>query len=452
MTALQIVSLPGLGRFQTGDDICAAIIGRLTALTWPDGSTGIADGDILVVTSKIVAKAQGRIQPGSDRAEAIAQETKRVVATKRTPRGLTQIVQTKDGLVLAAAGVDASNVEEGFIVLLPDGPDDVATHLRECIAANCDVRVGVLITDTMGRPWRLGVTDVAIGSAGIIALDDYTGRTDTYGRTLEMTMVAVADELASAAELTQPKIGGSPVSLIRGADAWVQQTDQNAGTLIRPLDEDLFSLGTAEAITLGRQTAATNRRTIRRFQGAQVPEASLMRAIAAAITAPAPHHSQPWRFLILHDEPIRGALLDAMRERWVSDLQALDQFTQESIEKRIKRGDVLREAPVIIVPFLDMSQGPHSYPDERRAGFERDLFMVAGGAAVQNLLVALAADGLGSAWISSTMFCPDVVQGIIGIGPEMQPLGAIAVGFPAADAPTRDVRNPVDYLVVPPGH
>jgi coenzyme F420-0:L-glutamate ligase / coenzyme F420-1:gamma-L-glutamate ligase len=452
VNALQIVSLAGLGRFTAGDDIAALIIEQLPALHWPDGTTGLADGDIVVVTSKIVAKAQGRVQPGADRDAAIAQETVRVVATKRTPRGLTQIVQTADGLVLAAAGVDASNVEPGHVVLLPKRPDDVATQIRDAINTHLGITVGVLITDTMGRPWRLGVTDVAIGAAGIVVLDDFTGRTDTFGRTLEMTMVAIADELASAAELTQPKIGGSPISVVRGAQAWVQQTDQNAGTLVRPLDEDLFSLGTSEAIRLGRQTAAANRRTIRRFTADDVDDAILTAAIAAAITAPAPHHSQPWRFCILRDEPIRTTLLDAMRDRWIDDLRSIDAFTDASIEKRLQRGDILRTAPVIILPFLNMADGPHSYPDGRRSGFERDLFMVAGGAAVQNLLVALAAHDVGSAWISSTMFCPDVVQAVLKLEGSMQPLGAIAVGYPDGDASERASRNPANVLLTPPSN
>jgi coenzyme F420-0:L-glutamate ligase/coenzyme F420-1:gamma-L-glutamate ligase len=220
-----------------------------------------------------------------------------------------------------------------------------------------------------------------------------------------------------------------------------------ARDLVRPVAEDLFRLGTEEAIAQGRREAVPLRRSVRTFDHTPVDEGALRRAVAAALTAPAPHHTHPVRFVHLADRTRRARLLDAMREAWRSDLTA-DGMPPERIERRVRRGDLLYGATEIVLPFMILD-GAHDYPDDRRSAAERTMFTIAAGAAVQGLLVALAAEGIGSCWVSSTIFCPDVVRDVLELPSDWEPLGAVAVGH-AADGPPfpRVPADPGDYLVV----
>ncbi len=249
---LEVLPVQGIGEVRPGDDL-AALIAEHTALQ---------DGDVLVVTSKIVSKAEDRlVRIESDdpavreaaRQSAIDAETVRVVAR----RGDLRIVQTRHGLVLAAAGVDASNVSRTELALLPLDPDASADRLREGLRARLGVEVGVIISDTMGRAWRAGLTDAAIGVSGLTAVTDPRGRTDAYGNRLEVTRVAVADELAAAADLVKGKLGGVPAAIVRGLAPDGKLPDDGHGSveLIRPAEEDMFRLGTAEAMAVGRDEA-----------------------------------------------------------------------------------------------------------------------------------------------------------------------------------------------------
>ncbi|MET8827711.1 coenzyme F420-0:L-glutamate ligase [Streptomyces sp. NPDC004610] len=426
----RVWAVPGLPEVRTGDDLA-----KLIAAAGP----GLADGDVLLVTSKIVSKAEGRIVEAADREAAIDAETVRVVAR----RGPLRIVENRQGLVMAAAGVDASNTPAGTVLLLPEDPDASARAIRAGLRDALGVAVGVIVTDTFGRPWRAGLTDVAIGAAGVGVLDDLRGGTDAYGNPLSATVVATADELAAAGDLVKGKAAGLPVAVVRGLGHLVGDDEgPGARALVRDARDDMFRLGTSEAV----REAVTQRRTVRAFTDEPVDPGAVRRAVAAAVTAPAPHHTTPWRFVLLESERSRVRLLDAMREAWIEDLRR-DGKSEESIAKRVRRGDVLRGAPYLVVPCLVMD-GSHHYGDARRDTAEREMFVVATGAGVQNLLVALAGERLGSAWVSSTMFCRDVVRRVLELPGDWDPMGAVAVGHPAEAPRARGVRDAGGFVEV----
>ncbi|MEU3373665.1 coenzyme F420-0:L-glutamate ligase [Streptomyces sp. NPDC006660] len=425
--SFRVWAVPGLPEVQPGDDLA-----KLIATAEP----GLADGDILLVTSKIVSKAEGRITEAADREAAIDAETVRVVAR----RGSLRIVENRQGLVMAAAGVDASNTPAGTVLLLPEDPDASAAAIRAGLRDALGVEVGVIVTDTFGRPWRGGLTDVAIGAAGVRVLNDLRGSTDKHGNPLSATVVALADELAAAGDLVKGKAGGLPVAVVRGLGHFAGEG--SAREMVRAAADDMFRLGTSEAV----REAVTQRRTVRAFTDDPVDPGAVRRAVAAAVTAPAPHHTTPWRFVLLESDESRTRLLDAMRDAWIADLRR-DGKSDESIAKRVARGEVLRAAPYLVVPCLVMD-GAHHYGDARRDGAEREMFAVAMGAGVQNFLVALAGERLGSAWVSSTMFCRDVVRDVLGLPAEWDPMGAIAVGRAAEPPRERPARDASAFIEV----
>jgi len=263
---LSVWGLAGIPEVTEGDDVAALISAALdlvsTSSTTDGGAvstgstTALIDGDILAITSKIVSKAEGRSIQAADREDAITSQTVRLVASRKHPGGVTRIVENPLGLVLAAAGVDASNTPDGTVLLLPVDPDASARAIAQKLRDRYGVTIGVIITDTLGRPWRTGQTDVAIGAAGVRVLDDLRGSTDANGKRLDVTAPAVADEIAAAADLVKGKASGMPVAVVRGMGHLVTTLDEpGARALVRPSADDMFRLGTKEAFEEGFNAA-----------------------------------------------------------------------------------------------------------------------------------------------------------------------------------------------------
>jgi len=227
--------LEGIGEIRPGDDLAAIIVDHLTE--------PLEAGDVVVVTSKVVSKAAGLATAG-DRDSLIDAETDRVVAR----RGQTRIVRTHSGLTLAAAGIDASNLEAGSVIPLPRDPDGAARDLRGRLEDLAGVRLGVIVSDTAGRAWRIGQTDIAIGASGVAPYLSFAGVEDAYGNLLAVTSPAIADEIAGMAELVAGKLDGQPVVVVRGLPAAWLDSDEGAAALIRDDDGDLFGLGARDAV------------------------------------------------------------------------------------------------------------------------------------------------------------------------------------------------------------
>jgi dehydro coenzyme F420 reductase / coenzyme F420-0:L-glutamate ligase / coenzyme F420-1:gamma-L-glutamate ligase len=401
---LQVLALAGLPDIGPNDDLASLLA----------AAADLRDGDVVVVTQKVVSKQEGRFVAATDRETAIADETVRVVAS----RDEFVIAETRHGFVCANAGVDASNVADGMLTLLPEDPDASAARLRKRLLEEHDLaRLGVVITDTFGRPWRDGLVDVAIGVAGMPAIVDLRGTPDHGGRVLDATVVALADQVAAAAGTVMGKAARVPAAVVRGL-AW-DGDDGTARDLVRPAELDMFRESPLQALHA--------RRTIRSFGEGPVSRGAVADAVAAACTAPAPHHTRPWLFVVLDGAPAKRALLGAIADAWRADLRG-DGTPEETIERRIARSDaVLGQAPTLIVPFVRFA-GAHPYPDDERAGAEREMFLLSGGAAIQNLLLGLHARSVASCWISSTLFCQQETRAVLGVDDEWHALGTVACG------------------------
>ena len=417
---VEVIPVEGIGEIEPGEDLAASLIEPLRPV--------VRRGDIVVVTQKVISKAEGRVGRAAEREALIADETVRMVAR----RGDLTIAETRHGFVCANAGVDVSNVPDGVVTLLPVDPDGSARRLLVTLEDETGLHdLAVVITDTFGRPWREGLVDVAIGVAGLPAVVDLRGTPDHTGRDLEVTEMALADQVAAAAGIVMGKAARIPVAIVRGIE-W--DGEGTVADLIRAPADDLFRESPLQSLHA--------RRTIRTFGPGAVARGAIAEAVAAAVTAPAPHHTRPWLFVAIDDEPAKRAFLDTIAEAWRVDLRG-DGTPEDVIERRIARSEaVLGAAPALVVPLVRFN-GAHPYADAERSGAEREMFLLAGGAAIQTLLLALHAQHIASSWISSTLFCQEETRTALGLDDGWYALGTVACG-PMPEGGASRPRPPIE--------
>jgi len=428
--ALVVVPLPGLPEVRPGDDLARLLLDGLAA-----AGERLEDGDVLAVTSKVVAKAEGRTVPlpadagerDRVRAETVAAETVRVVAR----RGAMVIAETRHGLVGANALVDASNTGGDVLVLLPKDPDASAARLRAALVAATGADVAVVVTDTLGRPWRSGHADVAVGLAGMGAIEDYRGRPDGDGRLLEVTEMAVADEVAAAADLVKGKVTRTPAALLRGVPR--PAGDGQARDLVRPASADLFRTASGPEDLL----AFLEHRPPARFLPRPVDPATVERAVLAAAAAPFPEGARPLRIVHAASPASREACLAAVAGAPRDDPRA-DGTGPAAVPRAL-----LEEAPVLLVPCL----APPRRPGGPGAAVAHAGELLAAGGAVRALLLALHAQGLAGAFAASTPARHEAAARALGLPAGWLALGTVAAGQPdLAEVP--DPAPPVDLAEV----
>jgi coenzyme F420-0:L-glutamate ligase/coenzyme F420-1:gamma-L-glutamate ligase len=452
-TTANFIALSGIPRVRPGDNLVKLIMSALAT-----SREQLRDGDVLIIAQKIVSKAQGRLvrlasidpsehakvlarKVGKDArlVELILRESSEVVAHR--PNVL--IVAHKLGFVMANAGIDRSNVDQAAgdtALLLPEGPDAACAQLRSELQRHTGADIGVIINDSHGRAFRKGTVGVAIGVSGIAGVLDRRGEQDLYGRVLESTEVGLADEIAAAASLIMGQANESrPVVIARGIPCG--RREGNATELIRQKTMDLFRTPTAEAVLRGR-------RSIRCYEQRPIPEAVVADLLEAAICAPSAHNRQPWRFAVLATRKIRQRLAHAMAERLRADR------TRDGDDAAVIEADVTRsiarvgEAPLAVLTCLTMAEMDF-YPDGSRKGAEREMAVQSTAMAVQNLLLAAAAVGLGSSIMCAPLFCPDTVRTALDLPSDWEPQALITLGYPATKGKPlqrRDLAEVVRFL------
>jgi coenzyme F420-0:L-glutamate ligase / coenzyme F420-1:gamma-L-glutamate ligase len=455
--AARFTALAGVPLIKPGDDLATIILAALAA-----SGEKLRDGDVLILAQKVVSKAQGRsVQLGSvvpsQRAEQLARDVNKdprlveLILRESTEvvrhRRDVLIVAHRLGFIIANAGIDFSNIEQGrgddTALLLPHDPDRTSAELRTALFERTGTDVAIIINDSHGRAFRNGTVGTAIGASGLPALADLRGQPDLYGRSLHGSEVALADEIAAAASLLMGQAGeGRPIVLARGIP--MSRRAGSAAELVRERKIDLFRappLSRADTV----EELLLRRRSVRRYTSEPVAGAVLEKLLRAAICAPSAHNSQPWRFAVMQTLGPKERLARAMGERLRTD-RTRDGDRIDLIESDIARSFArITGAPVVVIVCLTM-EDTDPYPDERRRSAERQMAVQSTAMAMQNLQLAASAAGLGASIMCAPLFCPDIVSEVCELPSAWKPQGLVTIGYPA-NAGKPFTRRPLNDVV-----
>ena len=452
---IQLIPITGIGEITAKTDFVEEI------LRSPQGQT-LQKGDILVVSSKAVAKWEGNvrkekdIRPGEKAkklsillgksapyCQAVLEETEEII---RLAKGVI-ICRTHHGFILANAGVDASNAgEEGELILLPQNPQKSAEVRLSKIGEKLDFSVPVVVSDTFGRPFRNGQMDMAVGVGGMIPAADYEGKRDRRGRVMKTTSIAVADELCSAANLAAEKTAGIPAVIIRGysylpGEGKIQDTFMER-------EKDLFACDEGRGEELLRKTIFS-RRSVRRFTGEEISNEELRLILKAGANSPCAHHKRPWKLVALAKEEVKGQVVESMNQLLRQDMEQKG-FSKQVIEQKAQKArQNLLSAGALILLFVKKPEKAN--PLEKKKDTEYFLALQSVTLAGGQMLLAAHQLGLGACWYAAPWFCGELLREYAGLSGQYEAVGMLAVGIP--DEPrlkkeAEENEGPSDWIIL----
>jgi coenzyme F420-0:L-glutamate ligase/coenzyme F420-1:gamma-L-glutamate ligase len=460
---IDLIGLRGIPLIQPGDEITKIILDSLKT-----NNTTLEEGDIIVIAQTIISKSNGRIRDLKDikpskRAIEIFERISPKAEIYQVPIKSPELIQaileeseeilkaehillteTKSGFVCANAGIDKSNVEgESNVTLLPENPDEDATKIRNSLKKLTNKNVAVIISDSFGRPFRIGAVGVALGVSGIDAVLDKRGSRDLYGYELQSTIIAQVDSLASAAQLIMGETDeGIPVVIIKGYEFNFNE-NSSIKSILRKKEIDLFRKKSFE----NGLDFLKNRRSYKlSFDLKNVDKKIIEKCIDVARWAPSAHNGQFWRYLILEKGKIRTELIENMNRKLRRDLTEDGKSEQFIQQKILKTKHNFLDAPFLILLCLD-TKDLERYTDEERTNNEYLLGIQSISASAVYLLLALHSESLAACWYCAPLFSKEIIKKVLKLPNSYEPMAFFTVGYPIKEInpPPRKTLNEILY-------